>query len=370
MDVLILAAGKGTRMKSRTPKVLFDIAGKPMLYWVIRCIKDLGEHNINVMLGHEYESVKRSVSSFFDDVNFFEQKEQLGTGHAVMEYVRQRKEKGERLLVLCGDTPLLLTEEIDRFIIKHGCYDNVMSVMSTVPENPFGYGRVIKDGINIRCIVEEKDCSDNQRKVEEVNTGIYIIENSFLEENINRLDTDNAQKEFYLTDLVRLAHDDEKGVRSVITSPEHIMGVNNIYDLSLARKTIRKRICMRHMLNGVDIHDPDTVFIDDSVKIESDVTIHPFVILRGDTLIRSGCEIHPFTNICDSVLDDVRVDNSHITGAEIAQGSTVGPYSRLREGTEIEKDCRVGNFVETKKSVLHNGVKASHLSYIGDSDIG
>lgn len=368
MDILILAAGKGTRMKSDTPKVLFEIAGKPMLWWVIQSCSRLSP-NINILLGHKPELVRQKMP-YIPHENIFIQQQQLGTGHAVRTFVEKYSGKPDSLMVLCGDTPMLSADELERFKTEHEKSRAVVSVLSTYVENPYGYGRIVRTDGLMSSIIEEKDADDDVRKIREINSGIYIFNYDFLKREIFDLDTSNAQNEFYLTDLIRKAFN--KGLETNVFCGDciNLTGINDIQGLSYARNEIRQRINSRHMDNGVDIYGSDTVWIDADVVIENDVRINPFTVIKGNSVIRKGSVIGPYSYIEDCVSDNASIEYSHAKGAVIGKDSGIGPFSRLREKTVISEKCKVGNFVEIKKSILSDNVKTSHLSYIGDSEIG
>lgn len=339
LQVLILAAGKGTRMKSPNPKVLFEIAGFPMLFHVMKAFEGIkGVNKINVLTGYRSDLIREKISPLFPETSFYLQKEQLGTGHAVKCFIDEKTVQDEDIFIACGDTPLLKKEELEEFATFHKENKNVLSVMSMSPEDPFGYGRIMtEENVPVE-IIEEKDADNDQKKIRRVNSGIYIIKESFIRECIDKIDTDNSQGEFYLTDLVRLCY--EKGLSSGVFEGNihNLEGINDIKALSLARKEIHRRINEKLMLSGVDIYDPESTFIDLDVEIEADVKILPFTVIKSGSFIESG--------------------------------SSIGPFARLRQGSLVGKRCKIGNFVETKKAVFKDGVKASHLSYIGDSVIG
>jgi len=374
VEVLILAAGKGTRMKSSKSKVLFEIAGKPMLAWVIDSVLPLNVQKINILIGFEGDIVKNQILNIYQHkkelFNFIVQKEQLGTGHAVKTFVDNTNFSSENLMVLCGDTPMLDNSELESFRKLHDNNNSVVSVISMVPEENYGYGRMVRDVEgNLEKIVEQKDCDEIKAEIREVNSGIYIFDKSFLIDNISNLSNKNSQNEFYLTDIVEFAYKSGKPASVLKGKFENLTGINDIQALSEARKVLHMRINNELMLNGVDIYSPETVFIDSSVKIENDVTIYPFSVIKGQSIIKKGSTVGPYACIKDSELEGAEIVFSHATGAKMKQQSSSGPFSRLREKTVLEEKVKTGNFVEIKNSVLKNNVKASHLTYIGDSEI-
>jgi len=298
LQVLILAAGKGTRMRSQTPKVLFEIAGYPMLYHVIKVFKGMdGIRKVNVLTGYRSDMVREKIKDFYDDIDFYLQEKQLGTGHAVRCFLDGKKTETTDILIACGDTPLLESDELKRFMDFHGENNNVLSVMSMIAQKPFGYGRIIRKEDTPVEIVEEKDADESQRKINEVNSGIYIIKESFLRESVELLDSDNSQGEFYLTDLVKICHKKKLASGIFTGDMKNLEGINDIKALSVARKEIHRRINEQYMHSGVDIYDPDSTFIDPGVEIGSDVRILPFTVIKKGSHIPSGSLVEPFSEI-------------------------------------------------------------------------
>ncbi|MCK9224279.1 MAG: bifunctional UDP-N-acetylglucosamine diphosphorylase/glucosamine-1-phosphate N-acetyltransferase GlmU [Candidatus Muirbacterium halophilum] len=368
MDILILAAGKGTRMKSNTPKVLFEIAGKPMLWWVINSCKNLS-NKVNILLGHQPDLIKEKMP-YISNESIFIQKQQLGTGHAVRTFIEEYKEDFDSLMILCGDTPMLSSQELENFKKNHIKSKAVISVMSAIIKNPLGYGRIIKKNNKLACIIEEKDADYTEKKINEINSGIYIIDSKFLKEEIFNINSNNSQNEFYLTDLVEKAFNKGLITNVYIGNSENLSGINDIQSLSEARKIIHNRINNEFMNNGVDIYNSETTFIDVDTVIEDNVSILPFTVLKGENTIGKNSIIGPNVYIEDCKIENSKIEYSHLKGVVVNKGCNIGPYSRIRENTVIGEKCRVGNFVEIKKTCLDKSVKVSHLSYIGDSDIG
>ncbi len=342
-SVIILAAGKGTRMKSKLPKVLHKISGFPMLYFAIEEARKLSD-DITVVLFHQAELVRQTMEHYFDDVNYVLQDHENypGTGGAVMNI----DVKHDKVLVLNGDMPLIEARELEKFTEVDG--DIVMSVIRM--EDSSGYGRVVIDGDEVVKIVEEKDATDEEKAIKTVNAGIYLFRKEILEKYLPRLSNDNAQEEYYLTDVVELAKNDGFKVAPLYVKEENFKGVNSKYDLSHAEEIMQHRIKKRFMMAGATMHLPDTIYIDADVVIEGESEIEQGVTLR------SGAKIVDSHIKANSVVEDSTIVNS-----------SVGPIARIRPGSEL-KDTHIGNFVEVKKSVL-KGVKAGHLSYLGDSEI-
>ncbi|CAM3830846.1 bifunctional UDP-N-acetylglucosamine diphosphorylase/glucosamine-1-phosphate N-acetyltransferase GlmU [Arcobacter cloacae] len=341
-SIIILAAGQGTRMKSDTPKVLHKISGKPMLYYSIKEALKLSD-DITVVLFHQFEKVKAEIEKYFSNINFVIQdhKNYPGTGGAVMGIVP----KYEKVLVLNGDMPLIQASELEKFEIDATI---VMSVLEL--ESADGYGRVIIENGNVKKIVEQKDASDDELKITTANAGIYQFETKFLLENLPKLNNNNAQKEYYITDLVEMAISQGKVLKPLVVNEENFKGVNSKVELADAEVIHQNRIKKEFMKAGVIMRLPDTIYIEEGVEIEGESIIENGVSLLGNSKIINS---HIKTN---SVVED-----------SIVKDSDVGPMGRIRPGSELNK-THIGNFVETKKAIL-NGVKAGHLSYLGDCSI-
>jgi bifunctional UDP-N-acetylglucosamine pyrophosphorylase/glucosamine-1-phosphate N-acetyltransferase len=364
LKVVILAAGKGTRMKSEKPKVLFEVAGKPMIDYVVDEAKKLNPEEIVVIVGNQSELVRAHLKD--KGVVFVEQTEQKGTGHALMCARDKIEGKEQNILVLCGDMPLVKHETLVKFI--DSAKGSKVSFISVKVQNPTGYGRVIRGADKkVLKIVEEKDSNDNEKKVNEINTGVYLVNSKILLERLSMLTNENAQGEYYLTDIVKSGAD-----VYMADDEQEFIGINDKYQLSVASKVIWKRMAIEHMKNGVQILDFENCYIDEDVKIGIDTVIYPNVYLFGKTEIGLRCKIYPGVHIVDSVIeDDVEIkDNSFITESFVGAKSSVGPMAQLRPGTKLLGENKVGNFVETKKALIGKGSKASHLTYLGDCEIG
>ncbi|MBT1248550.1 MULTISPECIES: bifunctional UDP-N-acetylglucosamine diphosphorylase/glucosamine-1-phosphate N-acetyltransferase GlmU [unclassified Thermosipho (in: thermotogales)] len=360
MRTLILAAGMGKRMNSKYPKVIHEIFGKPMILWVIGTAKRFGE--VAVVLGHKYEMVEDKLPN---DVRIYIQKKQLGTAHAVMSAI-EFVSKDDNLLILYGDVPFISYETLKRLEKVHLESNSDVTILTAILENPSGYGRIVRDD-KIK-IIEDKDADDEIKKIKEINTGIYIIKGRYLIENINKINNNNAQGEYYLTDILRFT---EK-ISTVITENiDEITGINDRIQLARLEKRIRKKINEKLMKEGVRIIDPDVVYIDPQVKIGKDTVIYPFTFIEGDTTIGEDCIIGPMTRIKNSKIgNNVIINRSEVEKAEVKDNVSVGPYARLREGTILDTNVKIGNFVETKKTVIGQNSKAQHLTYLGDATIG
>lgn len=365
---IILAAGKGTRMKSELPKVMHTVAGRPMIEHLVNKLEQMKVDEIIVIVGHKKELIQDYLG---ERVTCIEQKEQLGTGHAILQAKEHLKNVDGQTLILTGDTPLLSIETLEGMFIKNEKKDGV--VLTTHMQEPFGYGRIVRNIYDIiSSIVEEKDADYNQKQITEVNSGIFCFDNQSLFSLINKLDNNNNQNEYYLTDMVQIFNQNKKSFDSfTISNADEAMGINDKVALAKAEKIMRSSIIKNHLLNGVSIIDPDNVYIDDTVIIDNNAVIHPNVSLKGNTEIGPFSEIGMNTEIKDSKIHShVSIKQSVVYDSEIKDRATIGPFANIRPNSNIGEDCRIGNFVETKNSTFGNGSKTSHLSYIGDAEIG
>ncbi|MGZ4854839.1 MAG: bifunctional UDP-N-acetylglucosamine diphosphorylase/glucosamine-1-phosphate N-acetyltransferase GlmU [Candidatus Angelobacter sp.] len=372
--IVIMAAGKGTRLKSKRAKVLHEIAGQPLIAHVIKAAQHIvpAEH-IYVIIGHQAESVSAAVEPL--GVKFVLQADQRGTGHAIM-CARQQVASYQNLLVLSGDVPLIRPETIARLRDFHLNKKAAMTILTAAPSDPFGYGRVIRAGSGsdrVKAIVEQKALTKSQQKEREINSGIYAFATRPLFANIDRLSTDNAHHELYLTDMAALL---VKGKATVValkaSDPAEVLGANTLAELSSLDAAMRARKCADLMAAGVSIYRPETCVIDPDVEIGADTILEPFVQILGSTRIGSDCRIRSFSVISDSQIGDnvLLRPGCIIDQSTIAAGAQLGPYAHVRPGSEIGEGAHVGNFVETKKTRMGRGSKANHLTYLGDSDIG
>ncbi len=380
---IILAAGMGTRMKSEKPKVMHKLLNHPLLEWVIDSFKDLMKEEqcdkIAVVIGEKMPEVEDFLQEWGTRndkiVETFYQKERLGTGHAVKCALPllEKEDADESVFILCGDVPLIKTETLKR-MEKEFLKEKADGVVLTVNmDDPSGYGRIIKkaDGM-ISEIVEHKDADAAQLKIKEINSGMYMIKSKELVESLNELNNDNAQNEYYLTDIVSLMNNRGKKVISVVTDDHYeVSGINNRVQLSQIEREARRRINERLMMNGVTITDPDNTYIDPACSIGRDSIIEPMTVIRGRTVIGINNIIGPMTQIEDCMIgNDNVIERSHLSGTEIKDNVKVGPFARLRENTILNSGVKIGDFVETKKTVIGERSKAQHLSYLGDTVIG
>jgi bifunctional UDP-N-acetylglucosamine pyrophosphorylase/glucosamine-1-phosphate N-acetyltransferase len=374
LAIVIMAAGKGTRLKSKRAKVLHEIAGKPLLAHVISAaLKMAAARDIYVIVGHQAEKVRAAVEA--TGVQFVLQAEQRGTGHAIM-CAREHVQGYENLLVLSGDVPLLRPETIMRVRDFHSAKKAAMTILTAEPPDPSGYGRVIRASAGsdrVKAIVEQKALTKSQEKAGEINSGIYAFATKLLFAHIDRLTTDNAHHEFYLTDMAALLVRAKANVMALkANDPGEVLGANTLAELAALDASLRARKCDELMKAGVTVYRPDTCVIDPDVEIGADTVVEPFVQILGKTRIGSDCRIRSFSIISDSqIADNVLVRSGCVIDhSQVATGAMLGPYSHLRPGSEIGEGAHVGNFVETKKARLGRGSKANHLTYLGDAEIG
>lgn len=341
INSIILAAGKGTRMKSEVSKVLHKIFDKELLGYVIDAVNGTGMASENyVIVGHQAEAVENYVHQNYSNAKCRLQSPQLGTGHAAFQAYEDLKGFEGEVLILCGDTPLLTAQTLKKFIEAHRANDSVLSVMSAVFENPSNYGRIVRDeNGNLKAIVEEKDASDAQKKIKEINTGVYLLDWDKVSEAFLNLDSNNSQHEYYLTDIVKWTI--KQGLKAqsyILENNEESYGINSKTHLAQAAKILKNRVINKLLDDGVTIVDPDTTYISPETQIEADTIIYPCTYIEGKNIIGKDCKI--------------------------------GPFARIRGGVELGDFVKIGNFVEIKKTKIKDHTNVSHLSYIGDSELG
>ena len=368
---IILAAGKGTRMKTDLPKCAYPLLKKPMIAYIVEHLyKSTVIDELITVVGHKKEVLQEILNS---TVKYAVQEEQLGTGHAVLSAKDLITDMEGYTIILPGDMPLIDASVIKEAIEEHNEFRHDLTVVSTILEEPFGYGRIIRDEAGyLNSIIEENDASKQEKKIKEINTGIYIISNQFLIPALKKIKNKNAKNEYYLTDIVKILKDDKKLVGTYLLKNSHkAMGVNDLYTLSKAENILRDNINKALMISGVAMINPDTITIGQNVCIEENVTIHPNTYITGNSIIKKGSSIGPNTEIHNSIIGEgVTCKHSLVYNSEIKNFSKVGPFAHLRDGAIIGENNRIGNFVEVKKSVTGSEFKASHLAYIGDAEIG
>lgn len=370
ITAVILAAGKGVRMCSQLPKVVHQVAGKPMVVHVADVARQAGADRIVLVVGHSRQKVEDLFGPGM--VEFVVQEEQLGTGHALMQ-AWEKVSQDDTIVVLAGDTPLLQTTTLQGLLNYHQESQAIATVLSTEVEDPYGYGRIIRDETGaFQAIVEEKDASETDKIVSEINSGMYCFQVQEAFAALSRITSNNAQGEYYLTDILKILMSEGKKVEIFRTDArEDIYGINDRVQMSKAEEILRKRKNEALMKNGVTIIDPRSTFIDDDVEIACDTIIYPSTLIEGRTVIGSGCQIGPGTHITSSSIgNNVLIENSRIKEAQVGDECTIGPYAYLRPQAILHRRVKVGDFVEIKKSTLGEGSKAPHLSYIGDAILG
>ena len=368
LDIVILAAGQGTRMRSALPKVLHPVAGKPMLGHVIDTARKLAPRKIHVVIGHGAELVRERLTA--DDINFVLQSEQLGTGHAVAQALPALQ--AEKVLILYGDVPLTQVETLTRLLEQAN--DSQLGLLTVNLADPAGYGRIVRNAAGVvQAIVEHKDASDAQRAIREGNTGILAVPGKRLGDWLGRLSNSNAQGEYYLTDVIAMAVADGLVVATETAQDEmEVLGANDRIQLAQLERHYQQRAARQLMAQGVTLLDPARFDLRGEASVGRDVLIDVNVILEGKVLIEDGVSSGPHCVIKDSILRRGAIvkANSHLEGAEVGEGADCGPFARLRPGARLGAKAHVGNFVELKNAVLGDGAKAGHLSYLGDAEIG
>jgi len=372
IHVLILAAGKGTRLKSALPKVLHQVAGAPMIDYVLATAAAIGAETRTVVVGHEADRVRAALGGQ-DDLRFVVQEPQLGTAHAVIQAEPLFAGARGTLVVLPGDAPLLTAKTLRALLDRHEQTGAAATVLAAVVDNPYGYGRIVREGDEVVRIVEHRDASASERAIREVNSSIYAFDVEPLFPALRQVASDNAQKEYYLPDLVAIYRKEGRRVAALaIDRPDEILGINTRAELAAMSERVWDARRAALMAAGVTLEDPRTTYIDRDVLVGPDSVIRPGVTLQGRTRIGARATIHSGVRIVDSELaDDVTIlDHCLVTGARIAQGAAVGPFAHIRPDSNICAGARVGNFVELKKTTLGAGSKANHLAYLGDATIG
>jgi bifunctional UDP-N-acetylglucosamine pyrophosphorylase/glucosamine-1-phosphate N-acetyltransferase len=373
LTVVVLAAGGGTRMKSKTMKVLHHIGGRSMIGHVLTAVRSVEPHRVVAVIGHQREQVGPHIQGLVPDAVLAVQEVLDGTGGAVRVAMEVSGTTRGTVVVATGDTPLLEGESLRRFVADHRAAEQVVSILSGVVPNPFGYGRILRnDEGDVEAIVEEKDATPDQRDISEISSGILAFDAEFLVDALPRLTNDNAKGEFYLTDTVKIAREDGLTVGAFpIDDVMQTEGANDRVQLAEMGKELNRRIVTRWMLEGVTVMDPATTWIDADVKLDPDVTLLPGVQLLGATVVAEDAVIGPDTTLKDcEVGSGARVVRAHAELAVIGDRSSVGPFAYLRPGTILDAEGKIGTFVETKNSHIGIGAKVPHLSYVGDAEIG
>lgn len=376
-SIAVMAAGKGTRMKSETTaKVLHTLAGRSMIMHVLHAGKATGPEKTHVIVGHCAEDVQHHVLQFpdqlpVDQIEWVEQKEQLGTGHAIMQLQPNLKDYQGHLMILNGDIPLLKAETLQKLVDTHFKLGYIATLLTTEVEDPTGYGRIVRHNGQFMKITEHKEATPAELAINEINTGVYIFSWPHLSQALDNLTNNNAKGEYYLTDVIQQMVENRERIATVkVLNSREVLGVNSRKELADAETILREEINQQWMLEGVTLRNPESILIDCDVTLEADTEILPGCVLQGNTKIGAHCVIGPHTQIVNSQIGDyTEVAFSVIKDAQIASEVSVGPYAHIRPQTRIDNKAKIGNFVELKNTHLQAGAKASHLSYLGDAII-
>lgn len=369
-NAIILAAGKGTRMKSKLYKVLHQVAGKAMVDHVLTQLEANHMDNIVTVVGFGAENVEQALG---ERTKYAVQKQQLGTGHAVMQAADLLSDLDGQTLVISGDTPLFKAATLQKLVDYHTAKKASATVLTSIAPDPTGYGRLVRNDIGIvEKIVEQKDATPEEQAIDEINTGVYCFDNKTLFDALKLLSNDNAQGEYYLTDVIGILKKRGDIVAAYrMADFDESMGVNDRIALAKANEIMRNRINTHWMEEGVTLLDPKTTYIDSDVKIGSDTVIEGGVTIKGNTVIGTDCYISAHSDIINSIIhDEVKITSSTLEDSEMHTGSDIGPYSHLRPASEIGENVHIGNFVEVKKSFIDKGTKVGHLTYVGDATLG
>ncbi|MBM5694447.1 bifunctional UDP-N-acetylglucosamine diphosphorylase/glucosamine-1-phosphate N-acetyltransferase GlmU [Listeria seeligeri] len=367
---VVLAAGQGTRMKSKLYKVLHPVCGKPMVEHVVDQISTLDVDKVVTIVGHGAEKVQEHLAGKSE---FVKQEEQLGTAHAVLQAKAALAEKDGVTLVVCGDTPLIEASTMEALLKYHHEKRAKATILTTVIEDPTGYGRIIRDDLGIvEKIVEHKDATEKEQRISEINTGTYCFDNKALFEALEKVSNENVQGEYYLPDVIKILKDSDEVVAAYrMESFEESLGVNDRIALAEASKLMQRRINENHMRNGVTLVNPESTYIDINVKIGQDTVVEPGVMLRGDTVIGDDCVVTSGSEIVNSIIGErVHIRSSSIFESKVGDDVQIGPYAHLRPESDIHNHVKIGNYVETKKAVVGEGTKLPHFIYMGDAEIG
>lgn len=368
VSALILAGGLGTRMKSEKPKVLHEICGETLLKHVILNIEEANIDDIGVVVGYKADMVKEVTGEKY---SYYLQEEQLGTGHAVMMAKEFLKNKKGKILVLCGDAPLINKNVINDFINYTDKNNLDLCVLTAILDDAKSYGRIVRKDDRLEKIVELKDANEEQANIKEVNSGTYIFDVEKLLKHLDELSTNNAQKEYYITDMIEIFKNNGYNVDAFAAKESSIVeAANNRYELSKCEELLREEINKQHMLEGVTIINPKATYIDRNVKIGVDTVIYPNTIIKKGSIIGQRNEIYASRIENSCIGDENKIDNCVITDAKVSNKNQIGPYVHLRPNADIKDGTRLGNFVEVKNSTIGNGTKVSHLTYVGDGEIG
>ena len=366
---LVLAAGKGTRMRTELPKCAFPILGKPMIEYIVENLERSQIDEIVTIVGHKKEVLMDILG---ERVAYAVQTEQLGTGHAALSAAPILGDKEGITFILPGDMPLMEYPIMDKIIRAHEEMGNDLTIVTMMMDYPKGYGRIVRDEYGtVTSIVEENDCTESQKDIKEVNSSVYVVNNQALYESLKKITKNERKGEYYLTDIVAIMHQSYKVNTFIVRNPLITMGINDLYNISIAEKHLRDMINKTHMLNGVSIVNPETVTIGHNVIIEEGVWVYPNTSIIGNSIIKKGAKIGPNSEVNNSVInEEAEIRHSLVIDSTVGKKTTVGPFAHLRNHAVIGDHNRIGNFVEVKNSTTGYDTKAAHLSYIGDATVG
>ena len=366
---LVLAAGKGTRMRTELPKCAFPILGKPMIEYIVENLERSQIDEIVTIVGHKKEVLMDILG---ERVAYAVQAEQLGTGHAALSAAPILGDKEGITFILPGDMPLMEYPIMDKIIRAHEEMGNDLTIVTMMMDYPKGYGRIVRDEYGtVTSIVEENDCTESQKDIKEVNSSVYVVNNQALYESLKKITKNERKGEYYLTDIVAIMHQSYKVNTFIVRNPLITMGINDLYNISIAEKHLRDMINKTHMLNGVSIVNPETVTIGHNVIIEEGVWVYPNTSIIGNSIIKKGAKIGPNSEVNNSVInEEAEIRHSLVIDSTVGKKTTVGPFAHLRNHAVIGDHNRIGNFVEVKNSTTGYDTKAAHLSYIGDATVG
>ncbi|MDP4093800.1 MAG: bifunctional UDP-N-acetylglucosamine diphosphorylase/glucosamine-1-phosphate N-acetyltransferase GlmU [Bacillota bacterium] len=370
LTAVILAAGEGKRMKSKNAKCSHKICGKPMVEWVYRAVQGAGSQKSAIIVGHKAEQIKEILG---DKAEYACQDKQLGTGHAVMQAGDFLKDKDGTVIVLCGDAPLITEETLKKTLDYHKENNNSATVITAIEDDPTGYGRIIRNSQSfVSGIIEHRDASPEQRSIKEINSGMYCFNTKLLLEALKELSNDNDQGEYYLTDTIGILLGKGYKVGAfTVSNPDEVLGINDRIQLAQASDIMKRRILDGFMKSGATIIDPASTYIDADSEIGIDTVIYPGTIIEGKSIIGEDCIIGPNSRLVNSIIENgAEVNNSVVLESRVGQETHVGPFAYIRPGSVIGSKVKIGDFVEVKKSVIGDGTKVSHLTYVGDSEVG
>ncbi len=365
---IILAAGEGKRMKSKIAKPLQIAGGKALIDWVLDAVSGAGAERNIVVIGHMADSMREHLG---EDVEYAYQYEPLGTGHAVMQGIEPIADENGTVMVVCGDAPIVTAETLKAAYSEHSAENRAATVITAICDDPTGYGRIIRSGGNVVKIVEQKDASEEEKAIKEMNSGMYMFDIQKLKTALSKLGNNNAQGEYYLTDVIEILINEGEIIGAYVADFEETIGVNDRIQLAEADRILNRRMVYNLMREGVCVINPETVRVEEGVKVGCDTVIYPGTILEGNTTIGEDCIIGPNTRIKNCKIGNkTEVQSSVALNSEIGDNTSVGPFAYIRPNSKIGNNIKVGDFVEVKNATIGNGTKISHLTYVGDADVG